>query len=91
MLSVAVGGTCTSRSARIAAITNRNEMPFRPKHATMPKRGERDAGDDRADHARQVELDRVERHGVRQVLLADERRDQRLVGRPAERLRRSPR
>ena len=37
MLSVAIGGTCTSRSARIAAITNRNEMPFSPKHATMPK------------------------------------------------------
>ncbi len=36
MLSVAIAGTCTSRKARIAAITNKKEMLFKPKHATKP-------------------------------------------------------
>ena len=49
--------------------------------------GERGAGEQRADHARQVELDRVERDGVRHVLLLDERRQQRLIRRAAEGLR----
>ena len=38
-------------------------------------------------HARQVELDRVERDGVRHVVLVDERRQQRLIRRAAKRLR----
>ena len=42
---------------------------------------------ERPEHARDVELDRVERDRVRQILLVDERRDQRLIGRAAERLR----
>ena len=41
----------------------------------------------RAEHARDVELDRIERDRVRQILLVDERRNQRLIRRPAERLR----
>ena len=31
------GGVCRTRIMRIAAITARNDSPFRPKHATMPK------------------------------------------------------
>ena len=41
----------------------------------------------RPEHARDVELDRVERDRVRQIFLVDERRDERLIGRAAERLR----
>ena len=41
---------------------------------------------ERAKHARDVELDRVERDGVGQILLVDERRDERLIRGAAERL-----
>jgi hypothetical protein len=37
------------------------------------------AGEERPDDPREVELDRVERDGVRQVVLPDERRDRRLA------------
>ena len=36
MPAVFVGGVCVTCSARMAAITKRNDTPFRPKHATMP-------------------------------------------------------
>jgi hypothetical protein len=41
----------------------------------------------RTDHARQVELNRVEGNRVGDVVLADERGEQRLIRRSAERLR----
>ena len=69
-----------------ATITTRNENPLTPKQAAPPQRRERDAGEQRAEDARQVELDGVERDRVRQVLLLDERGNQRLIRGPAERL-----
>ena len=51
------------------------------------ERGQRRARDDRSDHAREVELDRVERDRVGQVLFRDERRNERLIRGSAERLR----
>ena len=51
--------------------------------------GEGRAGEERTDHAGQVELDRVERDRVRHVVLADERRQQRLIRGSAEGLRES--
>ena len=48
---------------------------------------ERGAGHERADDAREIELDRVERDRVREMLFRDERRNQRLIGRTAEGLR----
>src|SRR5262249_32611964 len=49
--------------------------------------GERGGEEQRAEDAREVELDRVERDGVRQVFLVHELRQQRLIRRTAERLR----
>ena len=43
--------------------------------APLGERRERRAEEQRAEHARHVELDRVERDGVRQIFLVDERRD----------------
>ncbi len=48
---------------------------------------ERGAREDGADDAREVELDRVQGDGVWEVLLVDERRDERLIGRASEGLR----
>ena len=48
---------------------------------------ERDARENGSDDAREVELDRVQRDGVREVLAVHERRHERLVGGPAEGLR----
>jgi hypothetical protein len=48
---------------------------------------EGDAGQHRAHDAREIELDRVERHGVRQVLAIHQRRHQSLISRTAEGLR----
>ncbi len=42
---------------------------------------------ERSEHPRQVELDRVQRDGVRQIFLVDERGQQRLIRRASERLR----
>ena len=81
------GGTCVTCSARMAAMTKRNDTPLRPKHATMPNAVSARAGDERSDHAREIELNRVERDGVGQVLFRNERRNQRLIGRAAKRLR----
>ncbi len=50
------------------------------------ERGERSAGEQRADHARDVELNRVQRDGIRQVVLLDEQWHQRLIRGTAERL-----
>ena len=52
-----------------------------------PERRHRHAREQRAEDAGEVELDRVERDGVREIFLVDERRDHGLVGRPPERLR----
>ena len=49
--------------------------------------GDRGAEQQRPEHARDVELDRVERDRVRQVFLVDERGNERLVRRAAECLR----
>ena len=49
--------------------------------------GEGHAGDDRADDAREIELDGVEGDGVGQVFLADKGGDERLIRRPAKGLR----
>ena len=62
------------------------------RQAVQPEAGggaeeERDAGEQRPEHAREIELNRVERDRVRQVLLVHERRDQRLIGGTAEGLR----
>ena len=59
-------------------------QPEAPCRAEMRQR---QAADHRADHARQVELDGIQRDGVGQILAVDQRRDQRLVSRSAERLR----
>src|SRR5664280_2722208 len=48
---------------------------------------ERDARENGADDAREIELDRVQGDGVRKVLPVDERRHERLVRGAAERLR----
>ena len=77
---------CLMCSDISATITTRNDRPFSPKQAAVPKQ-QRRAGEQRAEHAREVELDRVERDRVRQVLLVDERRNQRLIRGTAERLR----
>ena len=55
--------------------------------AALDEAGERGREEQRPEHAREVELDGVERDGVRQIFLVHEHRQQRLVGRPAERLR----
>ena len=55
--------------------------------AVAAEERQRHAEEQRSDDPRDVELDRVERDRVRQVLLVDERRNQRLIGGPAERLR----
>ena len=52
--------------------------------APLVEDGECEAEEQRADHARDVELNRVQRDGVRQIFLVDERRDKRLVRRAAE-------
>ncbi len=72
-----------------ATMTTRNETPFSAKQSGGADRGERHAGEQRPEHAREVELNRVQRDGVRKILLLDERRHQRLIGRSAERLRES--
>ncbi len=41
----------------------------------------------RPDHARQIELNRIKGDGVRQIFRLHQRRNERLVGRPAEGLR----
>ncbi len=87
MLAMPVGGTCATCSATMAAMTKRNDTPLSPKHATMPNAVSAAPGDQRSDHAREIELNRVERDRVGQVLFRNERRNQRLIGRPAERLR----
>ena len=48
---------------------------------------QRQAAEHRPDHARQIELNRIQRDGVRQIFLFDKARDQRRVSRTAERLR----
>ena len=53
----------------------------------LRERGNRRAEGERTEHARDVELDGVERDGVRQILLVDERRNERLIRRAAEGLR----
>ena len=55
--------------------------------APVPVERQREGERHRPEHARDVELDRVQRHGVRQIFLVDERRNQRLIRRAAERLR----
>src|SRR5215831_15202079 len=55
--------------------------------AALDEDGQRGGEEQRTEHAREVELDGVERDGVRQILLVDEHRQQRLVRRAAERLR----
>ncbi len=57
--------------------------------AVLTEHAQRGGEEQRAQHARDVELDRVQRHRVRQILLVDERRDERLIRGPAERLRNS--
>jgi hypothetical protein len=54
--------------------------------APFPEGGQRHAEGERTEHARDVELNRIERDGVRQIFLVDERWNQRLVRRSAERL-----
>ena len=51
-----------------ATITTRNDRPFSPKQAAVPK-NERRAGEQRPEDAREIELDRVERDRVRQIFL----------------------
>ena len=55
--------------------------------APLGKCRDRDAEHERPEHARHVELDRVERHRVREIFFVDERRDERLIRRAAEGLR----
>ena len=95
MLPALVVGMCFTCSDISAQITMRNDAAFNAKHAAMPwasvnphfaNDGDRDAEGQRAEHARDVELNRVERDRVRQIFLVDERRDERLIGRTAERL-----
>ena len=67
-----------------ATITTKKDRPFteacgRAEYSAAPAA--------RAEHAREIELDRVERDRIRQVLLVHERWNQRLVRRAAERLR----
>ena len=59
---------CRMCSERIAAITARNDRPFSAEARDHAEGGERRAGEQRTDHARQVELNRVERDRVRHVL-----------------------
>jgi hypothetical protein len=47
-----------------ATITTRNDRPFSPKQAARAEE-QRGAGEQRPEHAREVELDRVERDRVR--------------------------
>jgi hypothetical protein len=49
--------------------------------------GEGQAERERAEHARHVELNGIQCDRVRQIFFVDERRDQRLIRGPAERLR----
>jgi hypothetical protein len=74
------------RSERIATITARNDRPFSPKHATIPKAASAAPAEQRSDHAREIELNRVERNRVRHIFLVDERGQQRLMRGTAERL-----
>jgi hypothetical protein len=55
--------------------------------APLAERRQREPEGERTEHARDVELNRVQRHRVRQIFLVDERWDERLVRRSAERLR----
>ena len=61
--------------------------PFSAKHHVVPEFGQRHPAQGRPDHGRDVELDGVERDGVRHVLFVHQRRDERLVGGAAEGLR----
>ena len=62
----------------------KNDRPLSRKQIVRPGRGQRHAGDQRAEDARQVELEGIERDGVRQILAGHQGRQQRLVGRAAE-------
>ena len=87
--------TCSDISAEI---TTKNDSAFNAKHAliacgslepTPDEHRQRRTEKQRPEHTRDVELDRVQRHGIRQVFLFDKRRDERLIRRPAERLRKT--
>jgi len=60
-----------------------------PEAPFFAELGERQSAERRADDARHVELDGLQRDGVGHVLFIDQRRDKSLVGRPAEGLRES--
>jgi hypothetical protein len=55
--------------------------------AVLLEHAQRQPEEQRPDDARDVELDRVERDRVGEIFLIDERRNERVVGRSAERLR----
>ena len=65
---------------------HQKRQPVETEAGSAAPRRKRRAREERPDDAREIELDRVERDGVWQVVLADERRDQRLIGRAAKRL-----
>ena len=62
---------------------------IQPEAPSLAKLRERLPGQRRSHHHRHVELDRVQRDGVRHIFFFDERRNQRLISRPAESLRKA--
>ena len=60
-------------------------QPVQEKTYARAERGHRDAGDQRTHHSRQVELNRIQRYRVGNVFALHQSRNQRLVGRSAER------
>ena len=76
----APGAGAGSAIVRSARMTPTKERAFAAKHQPAPALGEEQPRDDRPDRAREVELERVQGHGVRDPLLRHEARDHRLVG-----------
>ena len=74
------------RSDRIAAITARNERPFSPKHATMPKAAR--AAPARSGPITRARLNWIELSAMAfgRCCLVHERGNERLIRRPAKRL-----
>ena len=62
----------------------RKEMPFKPKHHISPELVECEAAEGRADDARDVELNGLQRDGIGHVLFIDQHGNQGLIGGAAE-------
>ena len=87
MRRVLVVGTCGACSESQRCNHDEEREPVQAEACDAAELMKRHAGEQRAEDPRDVELDRVQRDRVRQVLLPHQRRDQRLIRRPAERLR----